>query len=399
MTTSLPEGIDARFKDRSQGDRAHQQAHDEIHRRLNRGLLSNPAVEGQPLTAYGASGEAANIMNRGAGTNWLNRTARRLGLTLVNRALSGSEAADNYFRMTTPGTSWYLTPNTKGIVLISTALNDIVRDVTTLADLRVSSYKETVRAMLWFAMCESVQRSPDASGVLFEGTWTTLSGTFNAALGAGMNFSVKQTNVAGSRAVFTTPVARDLVFFGMQHTNVESGKMDISVDGTLKYDDVVTKGMRQAQWTSGTNASGQAFPLLDLPVSAHQVEIVARAGNGNNLTSVDQVGLIDRDELPQIVLYKFGHLDYARPYVAGLTPEHVQRFRTAVDEVVAETIAAFPPAEAAITVVDPLEYGWDASKMIGSDRLHVNDLWQAVMAEMLTTELMTLGFRNGLVRL
>lgn len=363
----------------------------------------NSAVEGLGYYVYGASYEGADINNYSANTRYPFRVTRRMGLIQVNRAVSGDESSDMWFNMSEKNSTRRLAPATKGIIQIAGALNDALRNGT--AQYRKETFKNNLKACIYRAFCQSIVEATDA-GVTYSGTgvatsgWATGSNAIAGAFAAAMNY--KSTNTADATAdVSLTGDTLCLFTYDLctPSYTVPSARLIVSVDGNVKADRTPVLAYKSST-SAGWSVAGAVIPLVGLSNAAHAVHVQAKASSTQG-GFIQSFGVIDRTQLPQIMINKFMYLDPARP-PSGYSVATVDAYRGYVDEVVAEVISEIPEAAAAITVVDPMAAGspWNPVTGVGtSDNLHPNDLGEAQLTQVWVDKMSALPFRKGMNKL
>lgn len=364
-----------------------------------------PVVEGLPVTMFGASYEGADLTNN-PGTRYPGRAARRLGFVLTNRAVSGYEMADMAHLMIQAASTSRFVPGTKGIIFLAGLMNDVLREPALAT--RKATFKESLKACIWRAFCASVIQAGDA-GVTATAGWTQQ----NLATTAGFNMQFKSTTTANETLTIPTVATRDLVVFNyaLATEKVSGGggtvyagrgpQFSVAVDGTTVADHVTPYSATVTGSPRAWTATPLATPLLGLTNATHSLVFTNHqdAGGGTRLQTFDSVGIIDRTNIPQVVISKGITFDPARlPTVVGMGANAaVALFRTYVDEAVAEVIAAAPWAADAITVYDPVTWGWDATTMVSTaDNIHATDLGHHVMGSALADTIATLPWRFGM---
>lgn len=330
----------------------------------------NPALEGANLYAYGHSFLAGEVDGQTPGQRYVNRLARRNGMTVTNRAVSGSRMEEIARRVLQ---TWQ--PGSPGVVLVDGATNNVLGHGPGAAAVR--GYRNALRALAWYLRCDLVLEDthpgvyrtggatnahPDSSG----GTNWTLAkdAPGQAQLGVqgfdrriALGFTALQANgVAGAFDVLVNGQVEQVVHLGDQ-TAIPGGTTPkvVTVQGS-GGDQVIT--VRRA----GGASTGLPGPFLDWV--------------GFESATPPMLGLVT-----------------CVPPAAGVLPndaEWLDPYNQAITDVAAELGHH-------VFVSDP-RAGFDPAWMISPDRVHLSALGHAHHAETIDADLQRLTWERGVTR-
>ena len=341
-------------------------------------------IEGLPFYAAGDSYIGSDVSNT-PGTRYVYRLARRHGLNLTQKGLSGAyfeDVAGVVIGQThaSDGNTGTWTSGTKGIVLVDGGLNEAIfaggSDSFTMAGI-----DQALQAILYKLMSSATVEDTDAS-LTYTGTWSTNAYPW-----------------ASAGSVHLTSTVNDKVDIAVNGTDfvVLSAAFGQGVLAPTQYTKKIDAGAAVAKTIPnvaaathlGQNSCNAAIPFTGMSAGAHTLEIVYTAGNYQFIDAV----LTLTPNHPTIIVVKPVYVTFSG--TGHGTNGDIDTVRAQIDTTVATVKAAYPAAQ--IVTVDPVAQGWNENTMLGASGNHLNDFGEAWFADLIDrTALSTLTtYRNG----
>ncbi len=340
----------------------------------------NPALEGAPLYAYGHSYLASVANGIQPAQRYINRAASRLGMTLINRAISGSEMLDVAADMLNGPNAW--TVGTHGIVVLDGTTNTLKNYGDDAQALR--GYRHSLRSALRYLSLSSAL--PDDSGLLVKSGDGTQTVTDNYTGGTLWRMT------AGQYGTVTFPfTTRDnnLVIGFAGRSDSAGGEFELVADGAVISHWDTDNVCRPSMKTGRTSCPFVADPIL--PDGTHK--IVIRPTDGAPATGavpyLDYVGTLSRTP-PLIVVMAALDVPTWTPWAGDATSATVDAYNAAINA----EITLHRRHLDNVVLCDPRP-GWDPATHIGPDGLHPSAQGHAHIADALTTTLNGIGWTSG----
>ena len=330
---------------------------------------------GVPIFAYGHS-YVAGVVGM-ARTKWVDRLKSELEMgTLTNNGVSGQLAVNSAVSMLTGASAW--TPNTTGMVIIETGINDnrLIGNTTR----GVSAFERAVGVMVNLARAASLAQQ--TTGAFTGGGWTQAFTNANASGGTvAYNTNVGQyVEFTVSGTEFTVGTMKNIVGYAAGTFVVKEGS---TVLATFSCDPGTTGG--PAEYAPILSAPDYVR-ITGLSSGSHTIRIECTVAG---TIWVDYI-TVPMAAPPTVVLVADPHLaDYSgySPYNIGSTAA-----QDAYTQALRNVAALYPTGE--VIVVDA-NSGWTPATMVSSDDVHPNDRGAAKIAATVADALMALDYRNG----
>jgi lysophospholipase L1-like esterase len=344
-----------------------------------------PVVEGLTALLYGDSWSASDVNNT-PGARWPLRVARRTGLTVTNRAMSGYCTADIARQaIATASPASPIVAGTSGVVIHAGGINDLrlTDDAKTRA-----SHLYALRAFV--AVAQAMSRLESSSGTITKGTpsaWQTNGLTGQASGDENIGLTSAVFNTAYSQYI-DVPIsaAGDYVILthGTDGTSIRGARITATQAGSttvVASMDAVHQPTGSG-YPSNTGYGNSGILVRGLSVGTLRITFDAQGLTGPQAW-FDALVPVNRVSPPAVILTK-------PPLPTNATwakPTLLAALHANVDTIAAE----FPEA---VRVVD-LSAGWNPATMLGSDGLHPNDLGEAFVAGKYMTALAAITARPG----
>lgn len=327
-------------------------------------------LEGVPLYAYGHS-YLASLSNRvSAGQRYINRTADRLRMSLMNRAVSGSEMLDAAMDMLYGPTAW--SPGATGVVVLDCTTNTLKNWGEDAQAMR--GYKWSLRSALRYLSLSSAV--PDDAGSLKlsgDGEQTDSDDYTGGTLwrmtkgqngNVSFNFNFKSNNL--------------VIGFGGRSDSI-GGEFELLADGAIVSSWDTDNVCRPSMKTGRTYCPFVADPIL--PDGSHTMLIRPTGGlpATGGLPYLDYVGTISKTP-PMIVVIKALNVPDWSLWPGGATADTVAKYNAIIDAEVAE----HRKHATNVLICDPTD-GWNPKLHVGSDGLHPSARGHAHIADKLTS--------------
>jgi len=341
--------------------------------------IPSPALEGVPLYGYGHSYLAGLHNGIAPGQRYMERTARRLGMAYVPRAVSGYQMQDAALDLLNGPRAW--TVGTSGVVVLDATINDTKNHGTDAQALR--GYRWSLRAALRYLSLSSA--IPEDSGSI------TPTGDGERIAVADFTGGHNWRMTAGQYGVaswsFTTTGSNMVIGFGGLDDS-DGGEFDVLADGQ------VVAGI-DTDNVCRTSATGRPYcPVTVQPTLADGPHSIAVRPRGTAATGkgpyLDYVGTLSKTP-PLIVLVRplplpgDGYLLADAAAVEAYADVQFQEAATARAQGVN------------VVIVDPSP-GWNPATMIGADGLHPSPRGHAHIADALCGLLAGYDYSRGVTR-
>lgn len=343
----------------------------------------NPALEGAPLYAYGHSYLASLANGIQPGQRYINRVADRLRMTLINRAVSGSEMLDAAMDMLNGPNAW--TPGTTGVVVLDATTNTLKNYGDDPQAMR--GYKWSLRSALRYLSLSSAL--PEDAGALTKtGDGEQTSGDDYTG---GHLWRMTKGQHGAVTFPFTTKGGNLVVGFGGRSDGA-GGEFELLADGAVlsKWD--TDNVCRPSMKTGRASCPFVADPLL--PDGPHQFTIrpTGDLPATGNLPYLDYVGTLSKAP-PLVVVVKALDTPGWGNYPGRACSETVDAYNAIIDAEVGEHRRHADN----VTVCDPRD-GWEPGTMIGPDKLHPSARGHAHIADALCGVLADVDYSPGVTR-
>jgi hypothetical protein len=362
----------------------------------------NRNLDGLSLIVYGHSWTTANG-GASATEAWPARLARRLGMTAVNRGVSGNMAFNTAWN--TLGVGATLWDQRYGLAVIQTAIND-VRFTGASAGGRLG-FKNGLRAAICTLLSDAPKNDRDASITYSVSPAWTSQANGNAFAS---NFHYASAQNAYADISVTVPASGEVYILAIAIDNAVSGdggawQFNLDPAGANGLITPVGIGASNGQFTTSgqyvvdTGSANQKgfgpfmFRFTGLSAGAH----VIRCTKTNSAGNIYLNGWMTPSVKPPTILVCKDPLlnDWtaSSPYNLG-SDAALANINADVDTVVAEFAPTWP-----VVAVDLSSGGWDKTADLATDKVHPNDLGNDHLCIAIGTAAAALPVRNGLQKL
>src|SRR5574338_179529 len=323
------------------------------------------AAEGVPVYYYGNSYPSTG--GSGANARFPGRLATRFGSSATLRNVAAERISQMVGHFLTTGQVW--TVGTTGIVVIAMMLTDVLYFGDSAHD--AAEYQEALRTLLRIVRATE-KREPTHASVSKSG--------FTSA-------TVDTTMYSANSVHYTTSTSdyADITFSGTEFTFVSSRNDDDTAGGTLQFIYPAPSGTVIGELSCGNGFSAgtgvgspyygvsKRFAGFTPTSSGNTVRVKKKSGDADPVYF--DCWLNTTGSPPHVFILKDGDIDF---YGGVGSDAAMARFRTAIDEVVAE-----PEFSWYATAVDVQNGGWNSTTMVG-DLVHPNDRGHALIADLIS---------------
>jgi len=346
-----------------------------------------PILEGLTALVYGDSWTGSDVNNT-PGNRWPLRIARRTGMTVTNRGISGycsQDIARQAIATTAPANP--IAANVSGVVINAGNLNDC--RLTDNAATRAANLY-ALRAFVAVAQAPSRLESSTTITKQTPAAWQSnaLTGAASADESIGITAAV---NASAYSQWIDIPIAAAGDYVILTHPTDGSAMRGARITATQAGATTVVANMDGAHALTGASyPSNTAYGNGGILVRGLSVGNLRLTFDSNGLTSAqaffDALVPVNRVNPPAVILTK-------PPLVTSAVwakPALLAAICANVDTIAAE----FPES----VLVCDLSTGWDAASMLGSDGLHPNDLGEMHIASRFMSVLAGIPARAGVHR-